>query len=99
MVENQKIEDLLLRLIEDMAYVKSKLESIEGQNLGSRIDAIEAQNKEHDHVIKSLENRAGKTEEFIRNNMNDTKKQQTSVFISLGLAIFSAVLSVITKLL
>lgn len=99
MVENQKIEDLLLRLIEDMAYVKSKLESIEGQNLGSRIDAIEAQNKEHDHVIKSLENRASKTEEFIRNNMNDTKKQQTSVFISLGIAIFSAILSVITRLI
>ena len=99
MVENQKIEDLLLRLIEDMAYVKSKLESIEGQNLGSRIDTIEAQNKEHDHVIKSLENRASKTEEFIRNNMNDTKKQQTSVFISLGIAIFSAILSVITKLI
>lgn len=99
MVENQKIEDLLLRLIEDMAYVKSKLESIEGQNLGSRIDTIEAQNKEHDHVIKSLENRASKTEEFIRNNMNDAKKQQTSVFISLGIAIFSAILSVITKLI
>lgn len=98
MVENQKIEDLLLRLIEDMAYVKSKLESIEGQNLGSRIDAIEAQNKEHDHAIKSLENRASKTEEFIRNNMNDTKKQQTNVFISLGIAVFSAVLSVITRL-
>lgn len=98
MVENQKIEDLLLKLIEDMAYVKSKLESIEGQNLGSRIDAIEAQNKEHDHVIKSLENRASKTEEFIRNNMNDTKKQQTSVFISLGIAVFSAILSIITRL-
>ena len=94
-----KIEDLLLKLIEDMAYVKSKLESIDGQNLGSRIDAIEAQNKEHDHVIKSLENRANKMEEFTRSNIVDAKKQQTSVFISLGIAIFSAVLSVITRLL
>lgn len=94
-----KIEDLLLKLIEDMSYVKSKLESIDGQNLGSRIDAIEAQNKEYDHAIKSLENRANKMEEFTRSNIVDTKKQQTSVFISLGIAIFSAVLSVITRLL
>lgn len=98
-MESNKIEDLLLKLVEDMAYVKSKLESIEGQNLGSRIDAIEAQNKEHDHVIKSLENRASKMEEFIRSNMVDAKKQQTSIFISLGVAIFSAVLSVITRLI
>ena len=98
-MENQKIEDLLLKLIEDMAYIKSKIESIEGQNLGSRIDAIEAQNKEHDHVIKSLENRANKMEEFTRSNMMDAKKQQTSVFVSLGVAIFSAVLSVITRLI
>lgn len=94
-----KIEDLLLKLIEDMAYVKSKLESIDGQNLGSRIDAIEAQNKEHDRIIKSLENRNNKMEEFVRGNLNDTKKQQTSIFISLGVAIFSAILSVITRLL
>lgn len=99
MVENQKIEDLLLKLIEDMAYVKSKLESIEAQNFGSRLDAIEAQNKEHDHVIKSLENRANKMEEFTRSNMMDAKKQQTNIFISLGVAIFSAVLSVISRLL
>ena len=94
-----KIEDLLLRLIEDMAYVKSKLESIDGQNFGSRIDALEAQNKEHDRIIKSLENRNNKMEEFVRGNLNDTKKQQTSIFISLGVAIFSAILSVITRLL
>lgn len=98
-MENQKIEDLLLKLIEDMAYVKSKLESIEGQNLGARIDAIEAQNKEHDRIIKSLENRNNKMEEFTRSQMMDTKKQQTSVFISLGIAIFSAILSVITRLI
>lgn len=98
-MENQKIEDLLLKLTEDMAFIKAKLESIEAQNFGSRLDAIEAQNREHDHVIKSLENRTGKMEEFIRSQMIDAKKQQTSVFISLGIAVFSAILSVITRLI
>ena len=97
-MNDDKIESLLLRLLEDMAYVKSKLESIEDQKFGSRIDAIEAQNREHDHTIKSLENRANKIEEFTRNSMVDTRKQQTSVFISLGMAVFSAILSLIMNL-
>lgn len=97
-MNDDKIESLLLKLLEDMAYVKSKLESIEDQKFGSRIDAIEAQNREHDHTIKSLENRANKIEEFTRNQMTDAKKAQTSIFISVGMAIFSAILSVIMNL-
>jgi hypothetical protein len=98
-METNKIEDLLLRLLEDMAYVKAKLDNIEGQEFGNRIDALEAQNREHDHAIKALENRANKMEEFTRNNMVDTKKQQNSIFISVGMAIFSAILSVIMNLI
>ena len=98
MVDSSKIEDLLLKMIEDIAYIKSKLESIEAQNLGSRLDLIEAQNKEHEHAIKALEHRADEMEKFTRNNIMDAKKQQTSVFVSLGIAVFSAVLSIITRL-
>jgi hypothetical protein len=99
MVENNKIEDLLLRLIEDVAYIKAKLDNIEEQNLGSRIDALEAENREHDRIIKSLERRANTLEEFTRNNILDSKKQQNGVFISMGLAVFGAILSVIMNLL
>ena len=104
MVENQKIEDLLLKLIEDMAIVKSKLETlddlkIDSKNINDRVDHIEAQNERHERQLKSLENRASKMEEFTRSNIVDAKKQQTSIFISLGVAIFSAVLSVITRLI
>ncbi len=98
MVETNKIEDLLLRLIEDVAYIKAKLDNIEEQNLGTRIDALEAQNKEHDRIIKSLEKRANTMEEFTRNNITDSKKQQSGIFISMGLAVFGAILSVIMNL-
>lgn len=97
-MQENKIEDLLLRLIEDVAWIKAKISNIEEQDLGSRIDALEAQNKEHDHAIKALENRNNKMEEFTRNNMIDAKKQQTSIFVSVGLAIFSAVLSIVIGL-
>lgn len=95
---DDKIQELLLQLVQDMSFLKAKLSNIEEQKLSSRIDNLEAQNREHERTIRSLEKRNDSMEEFIRNNMNDSRKQQISVFISLGLAIFSAVLSLIINL-
>ena len=94
-----KIQELLLQLVQDMSFLKAKLSNIEEQKLSSRIDNLEAQNREHERTIRSLEKRNESMEEFIRNNMNDGRKQQISVFISIGLAIFSAVLSMLINLL
>ena len=94
-----KIQELLLQLVQDMSFLKAKLSNIEEQKLSSRIDNLEAQNREHERTIRSLEKRNDSMEEFIRNNMNDSRKQQISVFISIGLAIFSAILSLIINLL
>lgn len=98
-MDDNKIQDFLIQLMQDMSYIKAKLEAIDEQKLNSRIDALEAQNKEHDRVIKSLENRNSTMEQFVRNGMTDSKKQQTSIFISMGLAVFSAITSVIITLL
>lgn len=97
---DDKTQDLLLQLLQDIAVIKAKLDTIEeikldAKNIGTRVDHLEAQNREHDKTIKSLENRASTMEQFTRNNMTDAKKQQTGVFISMGLAIFSAVLSLL----
>lgn len=96
---DDKIQELLLQLVQDMSFLKAKLSNIEEQKLSSRIDNLEAQNREHERTIRSLEKRNDSMEEFIRNNMNDNRKQQISVFISIGLAIFSAVLSMLVNLL
>ena len=93
-----KIQELLLQLVQDMSFLKAKLSNIEEQKLSSRIDNLEAQNREHERTIRSLEKRNDSMEEFIRNNMNDSRKQQISVFISIRLAVFSAVLSLIINL-
>ena len=90
-----KIQELLLQLVQDMSFVKAKLSNIEEQKLAARIDQLEAQNREHDKTIKSLENRSSTMEQFVRNNMAESKKQQTGVFISMGMALFSAVVSLI----
>ena len=96
---DEKIQELLLQLVQDMSFVKAKLSNIEEQKLSSRIDQLEAQNREHDKTIKSLERRNDTMEQFVRNNMQDSKKQQTSIFISMGLAVFSAIVSVVISML
>ena len=96
---DDKIQELLLQLVQDMSFVKAKLSSIEEQKLSARIDSLEAQNREHDRTIKSLEKRNDTMEEFVRGSMQETKKQQTGVFISMGMAVFSAIISLIFSLL
>ena len=103
-MDDNKISDMLLVLMQDIAVIKAKLDSIEEIKLdtkaiGTRVDHLEAEAREHDRIIKSLENRANTMEKFTRDNMSDAKKQQTSVFISIGMAIFSAVLSLVIGLL
>lgn len=103
-MEDKRLEELLLQLMQDIAVIKAKLASIEeikldAKTLGTRVDNLEAQNREHDRIIKSLENRASTMEQFTRNNMTDAKKQMTSVYVSLGVALFSAILSVVSGLL
>ena len=101
---DDKTQDLLLQLLQDIAVVKAKLSVIEemkldAKTLNTRVDNLEAQNREHDKTIRSLENRASTMEQFTRKNMTDAKKQQTGVFISMGIAIFSSIISVIVGLL
>ena len=95
---DDKIQELLLQLVQDMSFVKAKLSNIEEQKLSARIDNLEGQNREHERIIRSLEKRNDTMEGFVRNNMQDSRKQQISVFISLGLAGFSAILSLIINL-
>ena len=54
---NDRTEELLLQLIQDMAEVKAKLNNIDEQRLSSRIDLLEAQTREQERVIKTLEKR------------------------------------------
>ena len=96
---DEKIQELLLQLVQDMSFVKAKLSNIEEQRLSARIDQLEAQNREHDRTIKSLEKRNDTMEQFVRGNMQESKKQQTGVFISIGLAVFSAIISMLINLL
>ncbi len=96
---DDKIQELLLQLVQDMSFVKAKLSNIEEQKLASRIDHLEAQNREHEKTIRSLEKRNDTMEQFVRSNMQESRKQQTGVFISMGLAVFSGIISMLINFL
>ena len=95
---SDRTEELLLQLIQDMAEVKAKLNNIEEQRLSSRIDLLEAQTREQERAIKSLENRELTLEEFIRNNMNEANKSNKTVWVSIGIAFLTAALSFLINL-
>ena len=95
---SDRIEELLLQLIQDMAEVKAKLTNIDEQKLSSRVDLLEAQTREQERVIKTLENRELTLEEFIRNNMNEANKSNKAVSTSIGIAFRTAALSFLINL-
>jgi predicted nuclease with TOPRIM domain len=98
-MSDEKVQELLLKLIEDVATINAKLDSINEQRLASRLDLIEAQTREQERVIKGLENRNSKLEEYVRNNLVEHEKANKGLWTSLGLAMFSVVLTVITTIL
>ena len=98
-MDNDRIEELLLKLLEKMAKVEAKLDNIETQNLSGRIDSLEAQTREQDRVIKGLESRNNATEVFIRDSLVDNNKTNKTLWISIGLAVFSVVLTIISNLI
>ena len=95
---DNRVEELLLQLIQDMAEVKAKLNNIEEQKLSSRLDLLEAQTREQERVIKTLEKRELTLEEFIRNNINEANKSNKTVWVSVGIAFLTAALSFLINL-
>ena len=95
---DSRVEELLLQLIQDMAEVKAKFNNMEEQKISSRIDILEAQTREQERAIKTLEKRELTLEEFIRNNMNEANKSNKAVWVSVGIAFLTAALSFLINL-
>ena len=98
-MSDEKVQELLLRLIEDVATINAKLDGINEQRLASRMDLLEAQAREQDRVVKGLENRNSKLEEYVRNTLVEKDKTTKGLWTSLGLAMFSVILTVLTTIL
>ena len=103
-MDNDRIETLLLKLLEDMAVVKSRLDTIEeikidAKKLEDKVDTIESRQSTHNRQIQILENRQNKLEEYVREEMKNKVSTQRGIFISAGLALFGAVVSFVFNML
>lgn len=103
-MENDRVETLLLKLLEDMAVVKSRLNSIEEikmdtKKLEDKVDMIESRQSTHNRQIDILEKRQNKLEEYVREEIKDKATTQRGIFISAGLAIFGAIVSFVFNML
>lgn len=98
-MSDEKVQELLLKLIEDVATINAKLDNINAQRLASRMDLIETQTREQERVIKSLEKRSNSLEDFIRNSLVEKEKTNRALWTSVALAIFSVVLTIITNII
>ena len=103
-MDNDRIETLLLKLLEDMAVVKSRLDTIEeikidAKKLEDKVDMIESRQSTHNRQIDILEKRQNKLEEYVREEIKDKAATQRGVFISAGLALFGAIVSFVFNML
>ena len=98
-MDNDRIEELLLKLLEKMAKVEAKLDNIETQNLSGRIDSLETQTREQERVIKGLEIKNNDIDMFIRDSLMESNKTNKALWTSIGLAVFSVVLTIISNLI
>ena len=103
-MNENRVEELLLKLIEDMAVVKSRLDSIEEikldtKEIASRVDKIESEKSTHNKQLQPLEKRQSALEGFIRNEMTDSQKQNKTITVSVGVAVVSAIVTIVVAFL
>ena len=98
-MNNDRIETLLLQLLQDVSEIKTKVTALDEQNLGNRIDIVQSQTNEHERAIKYLEERANNLEDYVKNELTEKNRSNKSIWISIGVAFFTAGLSFIMNLL
>ena len=103
-MEHDEIIKLLMALSSDISYIKARLETMETvqtehKELHAKVEKLEMQNERHENQILKLEHRQEAIENHTRNSLESSNKTKTSIFISAGLAVFSALVSLIINLL
>ena len=101
-MNEDKMYEMLMSIMQDLAVVKSKLDTLEeikidAKTSNAKIERLENITERQEKQIATLENRSNTLEQFVRNNMVESKKEKNSIMLSIGIAIFSAVLSLLFR--
>ena len=101
-MNEDKLYEMLMSITQDLAVVKSKLDTIEeikidAKTSNAKIEKLENITERQEKQISTLENRSSILEQFVRDNMVESKKEKNSIMLSIGIAVFSAVLSLLFR--
>ena len=103
-MNEDKMYEMLMSIMQDLAVVKSKLDTLEeikidAKTSNAKIEKLENITERQEKQISSLENRNNTLEQFVRDSMVESKKGKNSIMLSIGIAVFSATLSLLFGLL
>ena len=104
MVNEDKIEELLFTLVEDVSYIKGRMDSLDElkadqRSMAVRQDKLEANLAETQNLTKSLHARQNTLESEMRESMKSSKDNMDKAVVSVGVCILSAVLSIVSAFL
>ena len=103
-MNEDKMYEMLMTIMQDLAVVKSKLDTLEeikidAKTSNAKIEKLENITERQEKQISSLENRNNTLEQFVRDSVVESKKEKNGVMLSIGIAILSATLSLLFRLL
>ena len=101
-MNEDKMYEMLMSIMQDLAVVKSKLDTLEeikidAKTSNTRIEKLENITERQEKQLSVLENRNNILEQFVRDSMVDSKKEKNSIMLSIGIAVLSAILSVLFR--
>ena len=94
--------EMLMSIMQDLAVVKSKLDTLEeikidAKTSNAKIEKLENITERQEKQILTLENRSNTLEQFIRDNITESKKEKNGIMLSIGIAVLSAALSLLFR--
>ena len=104
MVNEDKIEELLFTLVEDVSYIKGRMDSLDElkadqRSMAIRQDKLEANLAETQNLTKALHERQNIVESEMRESMKVSKDNLGKAVVSVGICVLSAVLSLVSAFL
>ena len=101
-MNEDKMYEMLMSIMQDLAVVKSKLDTLEeikidAKTSNAKIEKLENITERQEKQILTLENRSNTLEQFIRDNITESKKEKNGIMLSIGIAVLSAALSLLFR--
>ena len=103
-MNEDKMYEMLMSIMQDLAVVKSKLDTLEeikidAKTSNAKIERLENITERQEKQISTLENRSNTLEQFVRDSVVESKKEKNGVMLSIGIAVLSATLSLLFGLI